>query len=401
MIDTRHLQVFTVSKVNRYLKQLLDNDVILSDLWVKGEVSNYTKSSQGHIYFTLKDENGLATLNTVMFKSDALSLRSELKNGMKVQVGGRCSIYEQSGKYQFYAHYIEVKGHGDLYLAYEELKMKLLAEGLFESKHKKKIPFFPKTIAVITSQTGSVIKDIISVTKRINEIVKIVVIPVSVQGDKAKDEIVNAFDMVKRWNKADVIILARGGGSMEDLQPFNEEEVVRAIFSCETPVISAIGHETDTTISDFVADIRAETPSAAAEIASPNIEGLKRSIEELEEVLYREIKIILAENKNKLETLKTSRGLQEPLKNIYDTQIMLEQLQDKLYYVTKQRLKSNINEIRNTSNILESVSPIAVLKRGYSVVTSQDKIINKVSDLKIGDKVNISLQDGEVNAEII
>ena len=268
MIEPR---VFSVTQINRYIRELIEKDFILQSLWIKGEISNYKRHSSGHLYFTLKDEE--SAINCIMFRGNAQMLPFEPENGMEAVVCGYISIYEKTGQYQFYGELIQPVGIGALTAAYDRLKNKLEKEGLFDGDFKREICSKPETVAVITSPTGAAVRDIINIAKRRNKSVRIVVAPVLVQGENAAASIVNALKAVNNWGGADTIILGRGGGSIEDLWAFNEESVARAIFASDIPVISAVGHETDFTISDFVADLRAPTPSAAAELAVNDVEG--------------------------------------------------------------------------------------------------------------------------------
>lgn len=407
MIDTSHIKIFSVSKINNYLKSVIENDVILSDLWIEGEISNFKKTVAGHLYFTMKDENGLAAINCVIFKGPALEIGFDLADGMKILAYGRCSLYEKTGQYQIYIEFVEVRGQGNLHIAYEQLKERLYNEGLFDVDNKKNLPSIPKRIGVITSETGSVIRDIISVVKRLNPLTKITIIPVSVQGEHAKPEIIKAFEILEKWNNADfenkidVVILARGGGSLEDLQPFNEEDVARCIFACKTPVISAIGHETDTTISDFVADQRAGTPSIAAEMATAKLSDLQYTVEEYTAKLYECMQNIILKHGNTLRVLNARKGLENPINNIYNNQIHLEELQLKLYKTMKRKTDTTVLKMNNCINLLESVSPLSVLKRGYCVATNgDDKVIYSSKDVKSGDVINIKFADNDMNATV-
>lgn len=407
MIDTSHLKIFSVAKVNNYLKSIIENDVILSDLWIEGEISNFKKTGSGHLYFTMKDGDELAAINCVMFKNSALDIGFDLEDGMKILAYGRCSLYEKTGQYQFYVEFVEIRGQGNLHISFEKLKRKLYDEGLFDIEHKKNLPFLPNRIGVITSETGSVIQDIISVVKRLNPLTKITLIPTSVQGEHSKLEILNAFDILEKWNKQnksdkiDVVILARGGGSFEDLNVFNEEEIARVIFACKTPIISAVGHETDITISDFVCDQRAGTPSIAAEMATTKLSYLTQILDGYTNKLYESMIDKISECNNNLLLLKNRKGLENPINNIRNNKKYLEETQRKLHKAIKIKLELDIMKLNSATNILESVSPLSVLKRGYSVITNnENKLISSSKDVKSGDIINIKFQDEEVKATI-
>ena len=270
------MKVYSVSQINNYIKRLFENDVFLQDIYIEAEISNFKAHSSGHLYMTLKDSG--AAVNAVMFRSYAEKLKFMPEDGMKVLINGYISLYEKTGQYQFYVLSMEPAGKGALYIAYEQLKERLERSGVFDQKYKKDIPSYPKCVAVITSPTGAAVRDIIQVSGRRNPNVKIVVVPVLVQGDDAAPSIANAIESVNKWGQADTIIVGRGGGSIEDLWAFNEEMVARAIFESKIPIISAVGHETDFTIADFIADMRAPTPSAAAEIAIPENEGMSLAV---------------------------------------------------------------------------------------------------------------------------
>ena len=274
------MKVYTVSQINNYIKRILENDVLLSDVYIEAEISNFKAHTSGHLYFTLKDSG--AAINAVMFRSYAERLKFMPESGMKVVARGYISLYEKTGQYQLYVNSMEPAGIGALYLAYEQFKARLEKAGVFDQKYKKPIPQMPKTVAVITSPTGAAVRDIINVAGRRNPNVEIVIVPTLVQGKNAGPEIVNAIEKVNRWNKADTIILGRGGGSIEDLWAFNEEIVARAIFDSHIPIISAVGHETDFTIADFISDMRAPTPSAAAELSVFDLRQFEQKIKEKE-----------------------------------------------------------------------------------------------------------------------
>ena len=391
-------RVYTVLQINRYIKGVLEDDYILASLWIKGEVSNYKKHSSGHIYFTLKDDK--SAIDCIMFKEYASMMPFELYNGLDVIVCGYVSVYEKSGAYKFYVQIVDPQGKGGLAAAFEELKNKLEAEGIFDPDYKREIEKRPDTVAVITSPTGAAVRDIIQIAGRRNPNVRIVLCPALVQGDKAAESIVNAIKTVNEWGKADTIILGRGGGSMEDLWPFNEEIVARAIFASEIPVISAVGHETDFTIADFAADLRAPTPSAAAELAVNSLDEDAEIISAKETRLVRAYKGYLHSRKLELSLAANKIVLSSP-------DIKLEQRKRELNDL-KNRFESAEREILNGEkaafavrlNRLEALSPLAVLKRGYSVAYVGDNIIKDASSVKKGDDIRLFLGMGRVAAVV-
>ena len=390
----------TVTDLNKYIKNKIDGDEMLNNVLVKGEISNFKKHYTGHMYFTLKDENSL--IKCVMFKSYTTHLSFMPKDGMKVMVLGSVAVFERDGIYQIYAKAMKEDGLGSLYTAYEELKKKLEQEGLFAESHKKKIPFMPKTIGVLTSNTGAVIRDIINVSTRRNPGVHIRLYPVPVQGPGAAEKIAEGIKFMNENKLADVLIIGRGGGSLEDLWPFNEEIVARAIYDSELPIISAVGHETDFTIADFVADLRAPTPSAAAELAVANIEDVRETLK-----LYNNrYKVAL---KKKIELMRLSYekcmarpAYKNPTQKINEQYMVIDMkvkaLQNSMMLKLKEAKTSFVKETAK----LDSLSPLKTLTRGYSIVTKQEsgKVIKSVDDLNSGEKVNLRLSDGQKTATI-
>lgn len=389
----------TVTDLNKYIKNKIDGDEMLNNVLVKGEISNFKNHYTGHMYFTLKDESSL--IKCVMFKSYTTHLSFMPKDGMKVMVLGSVAVFERDGVYQIYAKAMKEDGLGSLYTAYEELKKKLEHEGLFEEAHKKKIPFIPKTIGVLTSNTGAVIRDIINVSTRRNPGVHIRLYPVPVQGPGAAEKIAEGIKFMNENKLADVLIIGRGGGSLEDLWPFNEEIVARAIYDSELPIISAVGHETDFTIADFVADLRAPTPSAAAELAVANIDDVRETLK-----LYNNrYKVAL---KKKIELMRLSYekcmarpAYKNPTQKINEQYMVIDMnvkaLQNSMMLKLKEAKTSFVKETAK----LDSLSPLKTLTRGYSIVTEQDgKIIKSVNDLNSGEKVNLRLSDGQKTATI-
>ena len=390
----------TVTDLNKYIKNKIDGDEMLNNVLVKGKISNFKNHYTGHMYFTLKDENSL--IKCVMFKSYTTHLSFMPKDGMKVMVLGSVAVFERDGIYQIYAKAMKEDGLGSLYTAYEELKKKLEQEGLFAESHKKKIPFMPKTIGVLTSNTGAVIRDIINVSTRRNPGVHIRLYPVPVQGPGAAEKIAEGIKFMNENKLADVLIIGRGGGSLEDLWPFNEEIVARAIYDSELPIISAVGHETDFTIADFVADLRAPTPSAAAELAVANIEDVRETLK-----LYNNrYKVAL---KKKIELMRLSYekcmarpAYKNPTQKINEQYMVIDMkvkaLQNSMMLKLKEAKTSFVKETAK----LDSLSPLKTLTRGYSIVTKQEsgKVIKSVNDLNSGEKVNLRLSDGQKTATI-
>ena len=389
----------SVTELNKYIKNKIAEDEILNNVLVKGEISNYKHHYTGHLYFTLKDENSL--IKCIMFKSFAEKLKFEPKDGMKVMILGTVSVFERDGIYQIYCKAMQEDGMGSLHKAYEELKAKLEKEGLFAKEHKKEIPMFPKCIGVLTSNTGAVIRDIINVSTRRNPNVYIRLLPVPVQGEGAAEKIVDAIKIMNEKKLADVIIVARGGGSLEDLWPFNEEIVARAIYDSELPVISAVGHETDFTIADFVADLRAPTPSAAAELAVPNITDLKIKLEAYNNRYKQALKRKVEFMRLRYEKCMNSRVFKEPTQKINEKYMLIDmKIKSMENSILNIYNKNKTNMVKQISK-LEALSPLKTLTRGYSIVEMDGKAIKTVKDLKKDDEVDIRLIDGKAKAKIL
>lgn len=392
-------KIFTVGQINRYIRNLLENDFILSSLLVKGEISNFKAHSSGHLYFTLKDASG--ALSCVMFRQDAAGLPFEPENGMQVVVYGHISLYEKTGQYQLYAEFMEPLGIGALQVAFEQLKEKLAEEGLFDGDFKREIPKNPSCIAVITSPTGAAVRDILQIVKRRDPNVKAAIFPTLVQGEQAAADIVRSLKLVNEWGKADVIILGRGGGSMEDLWCFNDENVARAVFASEIPVISAVGHETDFTITDFVADMRAPTPSAAAELATTPLAERREAFHRLELRLERDVSALLTSCRRRLDLLKSRPVMERPLERIYRTMMDVEETQQRLDKEMTNRLMQRAERWQYLTNRLEAASPLAVMSRGYVMaVTSSGNLLTSAKQAEVGDRVTLHLQDGRIETNI-
>ena len=389
----------TVSQVNSYIKEKIASDEGLNSLIIKGEISNFKNHYTGHLYFTLKDDKSL--IKCIMFKSYAQKLNFMPKYGMKVFVFGEVSVFERDGIYQVYVKAMQEDGVGALYKKYEELKQMLEEQGYFDISHKKKIPQMPKIIGVLTSQTGSVIRDFINVSTRRNPNVQIRLFPVPVQGQDAAPKIAEGIRFMNKNKLADVLILARGGGSLEDLWPFNEEIVAHAIYESELPIISAVGHETDFSISDFVADLRAPTPSAAAELAVPDIYEVKQKI-----LGYKNrLKISLNKKYEMLklhyEKLTSSFVFKEPLRIINERSILLDNQVKQIENIIKNKKQSEKERYVKLVSKLDTLSPLKTLTRGYSIIEQKGKIINSVKELQEGNEIDIQMIDGKAKAKII
>ena len=409
----------TVTQLTKYIKYIVDNDVNLNTVYLKGEISNFKAHTRGHLYFTLKDEN--TRINAIMFSSSASKLKFMPQDGMKVMVTGKVSVYEANGGYQIYVSDMLEDGVGNLYIAFEQLKKKLEAEGLFDPSKKKKIPKIPKTVGIITAPTGAAIKDILSTIKRRWPITKTILFPSLVQGAEASTDIIRNIELSKSYD-LDVLIVGRGGGSIEDLWCFNDEGVARAIYNLDVPVISAVGHEIDFTISDFVADLRAPTPTGAAEMAVPNITDVLNYLNQINIRSTNSVMNILKKKKDYLASLMDSPIIRNPISiyeikeqkfdNIYERLIVAQQkLIEKNKYVLEIRSKSlesnivkyltlNKHKYINLLSKLEVLNPLLTLKRGYSIVKKDNKVISLKKDLTTGDKINIELQDGSVSATV-
>lgn len=386
----------TVSDLNKYMKEKIAEDEYLNNILIKGEISNFKNHYTGHMYFTLKDEKSL--IKCIMFKSYATKLTFMPKDGMKVMILGSVSVFERDGVYQIYARAMEEDGLGDLYTKYQELKKRLEQQGLFEEEHKMKIPMMPKVIGVLTSQTGSVIRDIINVSTRRNPNVYIRLLPVPVQGEGAAEKISNGIEYMNKNKLADVLILARGGGSLEDLWPFNEEIVAHSIYNSEIPIISAVGHETDFTIADFVADLRAPTPSAAAELAVPDIYEVKRKIETYQDRLRNSLIKKLELMNLRYEKCMSSSVFKEPLRKINDNYIKLDNCIKQIENSIKVKHEKEKTKYIELIAKLDALSPLKTLYRGYSITEKNNKVIKSKEELKTNDLIEIRFIDGKKEA---
>ena len=390
----------TVTDLNQYIKEKVAGDEFLNNVLVKGEISNFKNHYTGHMYFTLKDDNSL--IKCIMFKSYTQNLKFMPKDGMKVMVFGTVSVFERDGVYQIYCKAMQEEGMVSLYQAYEELKAKLEKEGFFDPSHKQKIPFMPKVVGVLTSQTGSVIRDIINVSTRRNPNVYIRLFPVPVQGEGAGNKIADAIALMNEKKLADVLILARGGGSLEDLWPFNEEVVARAIYHSKIPIISAVGHETDFSISDFTADLRAPTPSAAAELAVADIQEVKMKIMTNQNRCKLALKKKVEFMRLSYEKCMARRVFQEPLQEIHEKAIRLDMLVKTMQHSIVSKQKDSRNQMIQLIGKLDTLSPLKTLTRGFCIASNQDgKIVKSSQELKTADEVCLRFTDGEKQAKII
>ncbi len=393
------MAVHSVSDVNRYLKDLLAGEPLLQGISVRGEISNFKQYPSGHCYFTLKDTN--SALKCVMFRSRAQYLRFLPQNGMQVVAGGSIAVYERDGVYQLYVDSLLPEGTGDLALAFEQLKEKLAAEGLFDPAGKQPLPAFPKKIGVVTSSAGAVLRDIYRVSKRRWPGIQLVLYPVQVQGEGAAEQIARGIDFFAEEYAVDVIIAGRGGGSMEDLWAFNEEPVVRAIAACPVPLISAVGHETDFTLADFAADVRAATPSQAAELAVPDRSEVMRQVESLTGQLTRQVQRELALRRQRLEGLLNSRVMREPQSMLAERRQRLDFLLAGLQRTAKAELQSKQHKLGLILNRLAAINPVAVMGRGYGIVTKQDKLVSSIQTVEIDDELQLTFTDGHVQAKVL
>lgn len=413
-------EYLTVSQLTKYIKYKLDNDVNLREVYLKGEISNFKAHTRGHFYFTIKDEG--SRINAVMFASSASKVKFTPEDGMKILVTGRISVYEATGGYQIYVNEMMEDGVGNLYVAFEQLKKKLASEGLFDDRYKKSIPKIPERVGVITASTGAAIRDIISTINRRFPLTEVILLPSLVQGEGAKEDIVKQIKRAEDYN-LDVLIVGRGGGSIEDLWAFNEEIVARAIFECPIPIISAVGHEIDFTIADFVADLRAPTPTGAAEIAVPNKTDVINYINQLNLRSRKAVGTILELKKKRLDNIKGHYILNNPL-DLYSAKIQkLDYLTESLvknYKVIIDKEKIKLNNIKTRPlfsnplvildktkqkyalllSKLDTLSPLKTLERGYGIIKLNDKAVTSIKDLKQDDLINIELKDGSKKAII-
>ena len=392
------MQPVSVTQLTQYIKLLLDKDEILSQVCVRGELSNYKAHSSGHQYFTLKDEG--AVISCVMFRSDAMKMRFRPESGMKVILYGRVSLFPKSGQYQIYVTAMQPDGVGALAVAYEQLKRRLHEEGLFDPAHKQPLPNYPHRVALITSPTGAAVRDMTRILGRRWPMAEVLVCPVRVQGEGAAEEIAQMLDYVDKHQLADVIITGRGGGSLEDLWAFNEEIVARAIYRCTIPVISAVGHEPDVTISDSVADVRAATPSNAAEIAVQDEVAIRSSLRQLQLRLEQAEGRKLTQLRQRLDALAQKPVMKRPEAYLQQQELQLEMLRQRLEHAGTGVVQKNALRFQRAAAKLDALSPLKVLSRGYAMVTREDAVVRSVTQLEPGDPVAVALSDGTVQCTV-
>ena len=396
-MDQQH--IFAVSEVNGLIKDLIDGTPQLSGLYIRGELSNYKIYPSGHHYFTLKD--GQSALRCVMFKSSAVKLRFRPENGMQAVVFGRISVFPRDGAYQLYCTQLSPDGVGDLYVAFEQLKQKLQQEGLFDPAHKKPLPLYPQRIAIVTSGAGAAVHDMIRILRRRYPIAKVLLLPVRVQGAEAPPEIVGAIRYANRWKLGDVLITGRGGGSMEDLWAFNDERVARAIYASEIPVISAVGHEPDVTISDLVADRRASTPSNAAELAVPDRQELQKKLQMMQASMQQSVQKSVKLGRQRLSALAEKRVLQSPLNYLEDRRVLLDFLSTRLQAAEQKTLHESKQRFVCLTAALDAMSPLKVLSRGYSMVTNEaGAVISRAADVRENETIRVSFSSGSLTARV-
>jgi exodeoxyribonuclease VII large subunit len=391
------IKTLTVSEVNNYLKRIIDNDFILNNLSVKGEISNLKYHSSGHIYFSLKDEGG--KINCVMFRSKAIMLKLTLEEGMGVVIGGRASIYPQNGSIQLYCDTVEQEGRGELYIKFERLKEKLSKEGYFDEELKKEVPKFPSRVGIVTSPTGAAIRDIINVSRRRNRLVDLVLYPAKVQGIGAYKEVIDGIKYFNRTKSVDVIIIGRGGGSIEELWNFNEEELAKAIFKSKIPIISAVGHEVDFTISDFVSDVRAATPSQGAEIAVPLQSDIEDAIEYMNNRMGSIIANKLQLEKNKVDSLSRILKLNSPMTRIVNNYMIVEKLKERLNSNIVNKINLEKEKLSGLNNLLMAQNPCNLLNKGYAIIEDESGVINTVKRMSEEKEINVFLADGLVKGK--
>lgn len=386
---------FTVSEINNYIKSLLDNEINLRNVQIVGEISNFKRYPSGHCYFTLKD--GGAVLKCVMFRGKAMSMRFEPQNGDTVIAIGRITVYERDGVYQLYTDMLLPQGVGDLMVAYEKLKAKLEAEGLFATERKQLLPVNPKTVGIITSPVGAAVRDVITVSRRRNKGIKLLLYPVKVQGEGAASEIARAIQFFNKHDLADVLIVGRGGGSIEELWAFNEEQTVRAVAASVIPIISAVGHETDFTLCDFAADKRAATPSQAAELAVADAEGYILQIENLQRRCRHLMQTRLEQEEYRLDRLSNSWALKDPERLFADRALRTDAAYNKLVNHMEGLLRQCSHKFELQAARLDNLSPLAVLARGYSVTQKEDyRVVTSVEQVRWGEELVTTVADGKI-----
>lgn len=393
------MKTLSVSELNNYIKNVIDNDFILKNSKIKGEISNFKIHVSGHIYFSLKDKN--SKINCIMFRSYARGLKFIPENGDNVILKGRVSVYQKDGAYQFYCEDIEKEGVGDLFIAFEALKKKLYNEGLFDEYNKKEIPRFAKKIGVITSPTGAAVKDIINVSKRRNKGVEILIYPALVQGENAPKDLINGINYFSNRDDIDTIIIARGGGSIEELWAFNNEDLAYAIYNCNKPVISGVGHETDFTICDFVSDRRAPTPSAAAEIGVFNLNEVNTNIENYKNRLYNLIRNTINLKFKELNSLENAIKINSPMNTIANEYIKIDNLKNKLCHKIESKIEYEKIKLSKANSLLNAHNPLNILSKGFSIIKDEkNNVITTKEKIEENTCINITLKDGSTKVRI-
>ena len=389
----------TVAQVNEYVKCLIEEEMLLQDIYVCGEVSNFKKHSSGHFYFTLKDSS--SEIRAVMFRSYAQKVKFNIENGLKVIVRARVGVFESAGMYQLYVNTMQPEGMGALHLAFEQLKSKLLKEGLFDEAHKRPIPKFPKRIGIITSPTGAAVRDIINIATRRYNLASLILFPSLVQGEEAAGQLISGIDYFNITESVDVIIIGRGGGSIEDLWAFNDEYLARAIYNSKIPVISAVGHEIDFTICDFVADLRAPTPSAAAELATPNLADIVAKIDGFKSRSILAISSLIEEYKTRLEYISSSKVFKSPISMLEIPKLRLSGAKKELISTFTRAVMTKRNDFSQKVAKINALNPLSILSRGFATVTSDEgKTIKSINDIEKNSKISIRFLDGSAQATI-
>jgi len=393
-------EVLSIAQVNEYIRAAMDSDPLLANVAVRGEISNYKVYPSGHHYFTLKDES--AALKAVMFKGNAMRLKFRPENGLKVIVMGRITVYPRDGAYQLYATAMLPDGAGDLHIAFEQLKKKLAAEGLFDEGHKKPLPKYPKTIGIITSSAGAAVHDMLRILRKRYPIANVRLLPVRVQGAEAPGEIVGAIGYANRYQIADVLIVGRGGGSIEDLWAFNDEQVARAIYASKIPVISAVGHEPDVTIADFVADLRAATPSNAAELVVPDKDAIFQILDSYSVTMETVVNRNLSQARRHLQMLANSAVLKRPEGYLNQQRQRLELYKSRVFAAQDRHLSAKKQKFISCAAKLDALSPLKVMTRGYSIVQNDEaRVITSVVQVKKNDRIVVSVADGSITANVL
>lgn len=392
-------KVYTVSTLNNYIKDMIDSDITLRELFIVGEISNFKAHSSGHMYMTLKDEK--SAIKAVMFKGNASRLKFMPADGMSVIVFGSVSVFQRDGQYQLYIQNMQPDGIGSLTLAFEQLKEKLMKEGLFAAEHKKALPRYPKTVGVVTSDTAAAFEDIKNVLKRRWPMADILLSPTKVQGEAAVPEIIKAIMTLDESGRADVIILARGGGSIEDLWCFNDERVARTIYSCKTPLITGVGHEIDYTIADFVADYRAPTPSAAAEVSVPDIRTELSDISKMRLHIQRTVTNMLNSYKDSLDFIRSKNVLKSPLGLIDERRLILDGYYDRMSSCMTSVFTAQKNRFELEMRRLDAFSPLKVLGRGYAIAEKDGRVIKSINDVSLSDDISLKVADGKISCKVI